>query len=321
MQQMLEQMAQQAPAERLDLKTAAQGILNLRSALLPYVIEGFESDLPMLSVRLNMIDTIINEIVIRFLDLQRNPPHHQNTGKTPDIITRSWDSRPVNPPETSIIDGRDGRSLAQNDQRKERFRFFSAGKSGKFPASLQCWADRPTEGNNLPLTGTRPLHRSAVTSPLGRWPASVVQSRRSRSQNHPLRRQPPASGENLLAFPISSDPAHIYGTILACNPTEAPPFEQEMIVTGQIIARALGLAQENRLLYDETRKRLVESSGLRQITLALLQKLELPEVLEIVCSEAQRLTNAMGSSVSLLENEKWLRIAFQTGTASCITFP
>jgi signal transduction histidine kinase len=45
-----------------------------------------------------------------------------------------------------------------------------------------------------------------------------------------------------------------------------------------------------------------------------LQKLELPEVLEIVCNEAQRLTNAMGSSVSLLENEKWLRIAFQTGT-------
>ena len=315
MQQMLEQMAQQAPAERLDLKTAAQGILNLRSALLPYVIEGFESDLPMLSVRLNMIDTIINEIVIRFLDLQRNPPHHQNTEKTPDIITRSWDSRPVNPPEDiNKLMEEMAEALLKMTSAKSGFVFLAQENQESFQPAFSVGLIDPQKEIIFRSLAPDPstdllLHRLLADG----------QPVLSNHADHDRKITPSVASlmhlENLLAFPISSDPAHIYGTILACNPTDAPPFEQEMIVTGQIIARALGLAQENRLLYDETRKRLVESSGLRQITLALLQKLELPEVLEIVCSEAQRLTNAMGSSVSLLENEKWLRIAFQTGTA------
>jgi signal transduction histidine kinase len=315
MQQMLEEMAQHAQTERLDLKTAARGILNLRSALLSFVIEGFENDMPMLSVRLNMIDTISNEISIRFLDLQRNPPQHHTTEKMPDTITRSWDSRPVNPPEdiNQLLEEM-AEAVLKMTGAESGFVFLAQDGQESFQAAFSVGIIDPEKEKIFHTLAPDPstdllMHRLLANG----QPVSSSQAATDRNITPSI-----ASAlhlENLLAFPISSDPAHIYGMILACNPTNKPPFEQKKIVAGKMIARALGLAQENRLLYDETRKRLVESSGLRQITLALLQKLDLPEVLEIVCNEAQRLTNAMGSSVSLLENEKWLRIAFQTGTA------
>ncbi|NIW46383.1 MAG: GAF domain-containing protein, partial [Gammaproteobacteria bacterium] len=46
---------------------------------------------------------------------------------------------------------------------------------------------------------------------------------------------------------------------------------------------------------------------------ALLQKLKLDEVLEIVCSEACRLTNTTGSAVLLLEEEGWLKVSISIG--------
>ena len=62
---------------------------------------------------------------------------------------------------------------------------------------------------------------------------------------------------------------------------------------------------------------LTESQSLERVTVALLQKLELGEVLNIVCIEAQGLTGAMGSSVFLLDAERdgWLRVARSTGVA------
>jgi len=62
---------------------------------------------------------------------------------------------------------------------------------------------------------------------------------------------------------------------------------------------------------------LVESQSLGRVTAALLQKLDLGEVLDIVCTEAQELTGALGSTVFLLdaEREGWLRVARSTGVA------
>lgn len=62
-------------------------------------------------------------------------------------------------------------------------------------------------------------------------------------------------------------------------------------------------------------KQLAESEGLRRVTTALLEKLELEEVLDIVCTEARQLTRAGGSSVFLLEDSHWLRVAFICGVA------
>ena len=55
-----------------------------------------------------------------------------------------------------------------------------------------------------------------------------------------------------------------------------------------------------------TRSRLSESESLHRVTSALLSKITLEEVLEVVCSEAQRLTGATGSAVLLMEDGHFL---------------
>jgi signal transduction histidine kinase len=65
-------------------------------------------------------------------------------------------------------------------------------------------------------------------------------------------------------------------------------------------------------LVDESHKRLAESESIKRTMAALLQKLNLDEVLEIVCTEARQLTEATGSAILLLEGE-WLRVTFSTG--------
>jgi signal transduction histidine kinase len=51
------------------------------------------------------------------------------------------------------------------------------------------------------------------------------------------------------------------------------------------------------------------------VAAALLHKVSLEDVLEIVCTEAQQLTGAAGSAVLLLEEDTWLRVAHSTGTS------
>ena len=65
--------------------------------------------------------------------------------------------------------------------------------------------------------------------------------------------------------------------------------------------------------YEETRKRLAESQSLQRVTSSLLQRTSLAEVLEIVCTEAQQLTGAAGSTVLLLEEDGWLTITQTAG--------
>jgi len=65
-------------------------------------------------------------------------------------------------------------------------------------------------------------------------------------------------------------------------------------------------------LVKESRQRLAESESIQRTMAALLQKLNLDEVLEIVCSEARNLTRATGSAVLLLENE-WLQVTLSNG--------
>jgi signal transduction histidine kinase len=59
--------------------------------------------------------------------------------------------------------------------------------------------------------------------------------------------------------------------------------------------------------HEETRQRLVESRRLQRVTTALLQKLTLEQVFEIVHLEARQLTGAEGGSIFLLEEDSWLR--------------
>lgn len=120
--------------------------------------------------------------------------------------------------------------------------------------------------------------------------------------------------ESLLILPISSK-NHSLGIAFFCN-LQTGTLLEEQLQLASTIAHAMGLAIENEILYEEKKKRLAETDSLRQITFALLQKLNLEEVLEIVCKEAMRLTNANGSAVYLLQDNEWLQPAFQTGDIS-----
>lgn len=72
-----------------------------------------------------------------------------------------------------------------------------------------------------------------------------------------------------------------------------------------------GTLNGNGRSHEETRRRLAESRSLQRVTAALLQKLTLEQVFEIVRHEARHLTGAAGSSVFLLEEGSWLREAQQ----------
>ncbi len=61
--------------------------------------------------------------------------------------------------------------------------------------------------------------------------------------------------------------------------------------------------------HEETRQRLAETRSLQRVTAALLQKLTLAEVLELVRHEARQVTGAAGGTIFLLEDEEWLRDA------------
>jgi signal transduction histidine kinase len=76
-------------------------------------------------------------------------------------------------------------------------------------------------------------------------------------------------------------------------------------------------SMHNQLL-KESQQRLAERESIHRTMAAMLQKLSLDEVLEIVCSDARKLTKATGSAVLLLEGE-WLRVTLSNGTPSPIT--
>ncbi|MBI4928002.1 MAG: GAF domain-containing protein [Anaerolineae bacterium] len=107
----------------------------------------------------------------------------------------------------------------------------------------------------------------------------------------------------------------IVGMVLVVRRTGTDPFEPQEVRLVEWFSTAIGLALENAVLYHETQNRLEESQSLHQVTMALLQKLELDEVLQIVCEAARRLTHAAGSSIALVENDLWLRIMYVTGEA------
>ncbi len=78
------------------------------------------------------------------------------------------------------------------------------------------------------------------------------------------------------------------------------------------IAGIAALAIENARLYRVSSLLLGESEGLQRVASALLQELELDEVLETVCREMLQLTRATGSAIYFLEDDV-LRLGFYNG--------
>jgi signal transduction histidine kinase len=120
--------------------------------------------------------------------------------------------------------------------------------------------------------------------------------------------------KSVLVVPIEVG-GRVLGVALVVTFRQHHVFSNEEILLARGVADATALAIENARLYEETRRRLAESQGLQRVAAALLEKMDLGEVLDIVCTEARELTGAAGSAVFLLEDVGWLRVARSTGTS------
>lgn len=116
-----------------------------------------------------------------------------------------------------------------------------------------------------------------------------------------------------VAVPVLSEEELIGLLLVVRRGEKVNDFTPAEIRLAEWFATAIALALENGRLYHKAQKRLAESKALHQVTLAILQKLELDEVLQIICDEAQRMTYSSGSAISLVESEDWLRVMYCAG--------
>jgi len=116
-----------------------------------------------------------------------------------------------------------------------------------------------------------------------------------------------------VAVPVLSEDELIGLLLIVRRGDQVNDFTPAEIRLAEWFATAIALALENGRLYRKAQKRLSESKALHQVTLAILQKLELDEVLQIVCDEAQKMTYSSGSAISLIESEDWLRVMYCAG--------
>jgi signal transduction histidine kinase len=116
-----------------------------------------------------------------------------------------------------------------------------------------------------------------------------------------------------VAVPVLSEEELIGLLLVVRRGDKVNGFTPTEIRLAEWFATAIALALENGRLYQKAQKRLSESRALHQVTLAILQKLELNEVLQIICDEAQRMTYSSGSAISLIEGEDWLRVMYCAG--------
>jgi signal transduction histidine kinase len=116
-----------------------------------------------------------------------------------------------------------------------------------------------------------------------------------------------------VAVPVVSGEELIGLLLIVRRGDKVNDFTPAEIRLAEWFATAIALALENGRLYQKAQKRLSESKVLHQVTLAILQKLELAEVLQIICDEAQRMTYSSGGAISLFEGEDWLRVMYCAG--------
>jgi|GEM_PF-1391885 len=116
-----------------------------------------------------------------------------------------------------------------------------------------------------------------------------------------------------LAIPVVTGKILTGLLLIVGNGTRGSEFTPTEIRMAEWFAVAIALALENARLYHQTQNHLSDSRALHQVTLAILQKLELEEVVQIVCDEAQSMTNSSGSSIALLESDDWLRMMYCAG--------
>lgn len=118
----------------------------------------------------------------------------------------------------------------------------------------------------------------------------------------------------MLAIPITLG-EDVLGVALAYDRGSARDFDAGARALAAQVAAAVAPAVKNAQTYEEIARRLAESHSLQRVATAVLQGIALADILNIVCTEALRLTGAVGSTLFTLEEDGWLRVLCRTGAA------
>jgi GAF domain-containing protein len=118
--------------------------------------------------------------------------------------------------------------------------------------------------------------------------------------------------ESMMIVPIVCD-GQVFVVVIGSPGQGCHRFTQEDIKLAQEMSNTVGLAIRNAQLYEKTRQRLAELRSLQRMTAALLKKLTLKQVLEIVCQEARELTGTTGCALYSLQDQAWLQLAHSGG--------
>ena len=116
----------------------------------------------------------------------------------------------------------------------------------------------------------------------------------------------------VLAAPLKIGD-RVLGVAMVYSLDDHHTFTAEEVDLVEGITNSVALVVEKARLYEETRQKLSEGQGIQRVTTALLHKLDTNDVLEIICAEAQQLTGATGSTIFLLDDNDWLRVALSVG--------
>ncbi len=116
----------------------------------------------------------------------------------------------------------------------------------------------------------------------------------------------------VLVLPLQQA-SQAFGVALVRADDKQPDFAPQAVELAFGITQAVTLAMVNARLYRLTRQHLVESKSLQRVMTALVEKLSLEAIFEIVCGEAQALAGAKGSAIFLVEEGVWLRNVISVG--------
>jgi signal transduction histidine kinase len=118
--------------------------------------------------------------------------------------------------------------------------------------------------------------------------------------------------ETMVATSVQNR-GRMIAVVMSVRYQKGRPFTHQQVTLAERVGSVIALALENAQVSEDMRMRLQESQSMHQITLALLQKLDLEEVISIICAEALHMSHATGSLIGLLESPEWIRVEHVAG--------
>jgi signal transduction histidine kinase len=164
---------------------------------------------------------------------------------------------------------------------------------------------KPDELDRLPCRAVedRPLDpkKDAAVEAVVRSGQPVFWSTRTSGPPLEVDISTPDDLEGTVVLPISVG-ERLQGLAVVFDFDPERTFADDQIMLAWGLCNAVASAVENARLHAETRRQLKESRSLQSVTEALLEKLHVDELLDMVCREARALTGADDCRVSLAED-------------------